>query len=131
MSDKHTPLPWTEDQDGHYIWAESIGSCNLEMTKHMVAEIRGWGHLRYLGEDIAVDIQKANQELIVRAVNNHRKLVERLSEMTEAMAALMRALVEEKGFSAEAGLRVFNSLEEYDGCGVRAQQALSAAKGES
>ena len=85
MSDKHTPLPWTEDQDGYYIWAESIGSCNLEMTKHMVAEIRGWGHLRYLGEDIAVDIQKANQELIVRAVNNHEKLVERLNDIVEKL----------------------------------------------
>ncbi len=51
----------------------------------MVAEIRGWGHLRYLGEDIAVDIQKANQELIVRAVNNHEKLVERLNDIVEKL----------------------------------------------
>ena len=68
MSDKHTPEPWSFDGFA-YIFGNSVGSVRMEMSTHMVAEMRGWGHLKYLGEDRATAIQLANGERIVACVN--------------------------------------------------------------
>lgn len=39
----------------------------MEQSDFMVAQIRGWGHLQYLGEEKAIAIQEANARLIAAA----------------------------------------------------------------
>ena len=63
---KHTPGPW--EFDGMmYIFGKSVGGCQMKESSHMVAQIRGWGHLQYLGEETAISIQEANAHLIAAA----------------------------------------------------------------
>jgi hypothetical protein len=68
----HTPTPWTHDGRGSFVFAEQ--------GQMMVCEMSGWGFLignpRHLSHDRAVAVQEANQELIVRAVNAHQRLVD-------------------------------------------------------
>ncbi len=77
---KHTETPWRSDGQGEYIFAGII----------MVCQMRGWGHLTgsgglRLSDEKAVEIQKANQELIVRAVNAHDELVAALKMARDAI----------------------------------------------
>jgi len=49
------------------IFGRCVGGCQLKEDTFMIAEVRGWGHLQYLGEDKAFNIQKANARLIATA----------------------------------------------------------------
>uniref|UniRef100_A0A6M3LAA8 Uncharacterized protein n=1 Tax=viral metagenome TaxID=1070528 RepID=A0A6M3LAA8_9ZZZZ len=62
---KHTPGPWKECNG--LIFGCSVGGFLMEKTEFMIAEVRGWGHLQYLGENEAVSIQEANARLIAAA----------------------------------------------------------------
>lgn len=53
--------------NGTMIFARCIGGCRLEEDAFLLAQIRGWGHLQYLGEDKAIEIQEANARLIAAA----------------------------------------------------------------
>lgn len=64
MSAKHTPGPWFADSRG-YIYGESIGGCRNENGIHMIAEIRGYGHLQYRSD--CNEIMAANGNLIAAA----------------------------------------------------------------
>lgn len=66
-SEQHTPGPWTMDERGSSIWGTSVGGCNMKMSEHKIADIRGWGHLQYHGEEVAIATQKANGSLIAAA----------------------------------------------------------------
>lgn len=86
---EHTKLPWKTDGD-RMITGRCVGGCNMQEDDFMVAQIRGWGHLQYLGEEKAIEIQKANAEFIVEAVNNY----DRLKKENENLQADKKALVE-------------------------------------
>lgn len=73
---RYTREPWVFD-GRVYIYGRSVGSVNMKEQEHMVAQsagmienpdaigmVRGWGHLRYLGEEEAAAIQQGNGELI-------------------------------------------------------------------
>jgi len=66
---KHTKEPWKTDSQSGIIFGKSIGGCQMKESSHMVAQMRGWGHLKYLGEQEAFEIQIANAERIVACVN--------------------------------------------------------------
>lgn len=65
METEHTPGPWRNRQG--LIFGTSKGGCQLKESDFMVAQIRGWGHLQYLGEEKAIAIQEANARLIAAA----------------------------------------------------------------
>lgn len=60
---QYTPGPW-EVRHG-IIYGNSVGGCRMEESTHMVAMIRGWGHLQYRDDGEAV--QDANAHLIAAA----------------------------------------------------------------
>lgn len=60
-----TPGPWK--YEGGYIWGTSVGGISMSRNEHMVGQVRGWGHLQYLGTDKAIAVQEANGELLARA----------------------------------------------------------------
>ena len=62
---KHTPGPWKTRMG--IIWGHCLGGCNMKDDDFMVAMVRGWGHLQYLGENEAQVIQDANARLIAAA----------------------------------------------------------------
>ncbi len=56
---KHTPGPWKADHEGGYIFTND--------GQMMVGQVRGWGTLKYKGEEIAIAIQEANGTLMAAA----------------------------------------------------------------
>lgn len=79
MEDKATPRPWKHDGEAEYIFAEQ---------NQIVAQIRGWGYLeKTFGPIHALEIQAANAELIVKAVNYHDRLVEALEDVLPYLSA--------------------------------------------
>lgn len=80
----HTPLPWTVEGPTLSI----VSTCEIKGDRFHVADMRGWGHLTGKGHGalgleyaVAVKIQEANADLIVRAVNNHGALVKALEDL--------------------------------------------------
>lgn len=74
---RHTPGPWEHDGQGIYIFGPK---------GEMVAQVRGWGYLTGVGglnlpEDKAVEIQKANGNLLAAAP-------EMFDALRDAVAAL-------------------------------------------
>ena len=78
MCEEHTPGPWKVSNTCGMIFGRSVGGCNMEESDFMVAQVRGWGHLQYLGEEKAIAIQEANARLIAAAPetkNSHDDLL--------------------------------------------------------
>lgn len=72
-----TPGPWQHDGNGDFV------SVSMDASK-MICDIRGWGWLQKLGEAQAIEIQKANGELIALAptlYEQHFKMLEALKEL--------------------------------------------------
>lgn len=70
----YTPGPWQHDGHGDFV------SVSMDASK-MICDIRGWGWLQKLGEEKAIEIQKANGELIALAptlYEQHFKMLELL-----------------------------------------------------
>jgi len=61
----HTKGPWQYKQRGTQIWGRSVGGCRLEESNHLIADVRGWGHIQYLPN--GKDVQDANGRLIAAA----------------------------------------------------------------
>jgi hypothetical protein len=61
----HTKGPWQYKQRGTQIWGRSVGGCRLEESDHLIADVRGWGHIQYLPN--GKDVQDANGRLIAAA----------------------------------------------------------------
>lgn len=57
---KYTPGPWQADLDGECV------IINNDYSKK-ICDIRGWGWLSKMGNDIAIETQKANAKLIAAA----------------------------------------------------------------
>lgn len=62
---KHTKGPWVNRWG--LVYGRSIGGVAMQESEFMVAQIRGWGHLQYLGDSEAAAIQEANALLIAAA----------------------------------------------------------------
>ena len=62
-----SPAPWVTDEEGGYIFAKRIGGASMTEQNMMVCQMRGWGALKYHGEEKAIAEQKANQRLIWKA----------------------------------------------------------------
>jgi hypothetical protein len=56
---------------GDYLMGKSIGGCQLKDDEFMVAQVRGWGHLQYLGEEKAMAIQDANAARLALCWNSY------------------------------------------------------------
>ncbi len=131
MTDKHTLLPWVTSRvigmDGMffiYIKTEATYKNWLKNdTQRIIARVEGIAEEQTEGETIAT------AELIVRAVNNHDALVEALDEMVSAVKAILNNMINNKDFTVELTKSILPA--DFDGCGVRAQQTLAKAKGES
>ncbi|MFA5899428.1 MAG: hypothetical protein WC829_09990 [Hyphomicrobium sp.] len=65
MSSAHTPGAWNYIQRGTQVWGRSVGGCRLEESDHLIADIRGWGHIQYLPN--GAEVQDANGRLIAAA----------------------------------------------------------------
>lgn len=57
---QNAPGPWKSDGQGSYIF---------DAKGDIIVQIRGWGHLQYLGEEVALKTQDEIQRRIVAAVN--------------------------------------------------------------
>ena len=79
---KNSKLPWRYDNYGTGIMATDIGGCKMEEDEFRVCDIRGWGHLQYLGEEEGAAIQEANAEYIVKSANAYPGLVAALKNYT-------------------------------------------------
>jgi hypothetical protein len=77
MTTQHTPGPWNYIQRGTQVWGRSVGGCQLQESDHLIADIRGWGHIQYLPN--GADVQDANGRLIAAAPD----LLEALKEMLD------------------------------------------------
>ena len=71
----HTKGKWTIVNDT-MIFGRSVGGCQMQKEDFMIAQIRGWGHLQYLGEDKGFEIQKANARRICQTNNNFDALLD-------------------------------------------------------
>jgi len=81
-----TPRPWRADEEEYsqYIYGPS---------NEMICEMRGWGYLTGTGglnlsDKDAMEIQHANNQLIVKAVNNYDRLVEALEVLINAVGTM-------------------------------------------
>ncbi len=85
---KHTPTPWINRLG--MIFGKSKGGCQMKESDFMVAQIRGWGHLQYLGEKKAIAIQEANADYICHCVNSHDTLVEQMDDLLDVCRAWVK-----------------------------------------
>ena len=81
MSAAHTPGPWNYAQRGTQVWGRSVGGCRLAESDHLIADIRGWGHIQYLPN--GAEVQDANGRLIAAAPD----LLDKLKEAVAVLEA--------------------------------------------
>lgn len=62
-----TPGPWRHSEGMGYIFANRVGGCQMKMQNMTVANTRGYGCLKYHGEEKAHAEMKANEYLIASA----------------------------------------------------------------
>ena len=64
-----TPGEWRYDSTGGWlrVYGRCVGGSHMTEGDFPICDIRGWGHLQYLGEDVAAGIQDANAHLIAAA----------------------------------------------------------------
>ncbi|MDB5607750.1 MAG: hypothetical protein JWP25_4650 [Bradyrhizobium sp.] len=98
----HFPPPWRVCPYALHIYAD-----NVPKGPARVADLRGWGYLTGKGhgalglsDDEGIKVQKANAELIVKAVNSHGPLVKALTD----------ALCELSHCADQLGAREHNSV---------------------
>lgn len=85
---EHTKEPWRGSGGMGYIYGTSLGGCRKTIAEFVIAQIRGWGHLSYLGEEKALAIQKANEERIVACVNALAGIEDPAAWVAEAKKAM-------------------------------------------
>jgi hypothetical protein len=78
------------------IFGRGMGGCDLREDDFTVADIRGWGHLQYLGAEKAFAIQKANAEHLVYCWNAFEQ-----GGIVERMAGVLKEAREGNGVSDE------------------------------
>ncbi|KKM82687.1 hypothetical protein LCGC14_1317040 [marine sediment metagenome] len=120
--------------DGSYIFGNSIGGCQMEKEDFPIAQIRGWGHLQYLGEDKAIEIQEANAEHLVKCWNAFEEggLVEKLVGALEgALKAMEEPAVQATGeweTGIFCGLEDRDITDRYEACMYGYERALEKVR---
>ncbi len=110
----HTKGKWTIVNDT-MIFGRSVGGCQMQKEDFMIAQIRGWGHLQYLGEDKGFEIQKANARRICQTNNNFDALLDACKTVVDNW----------DGEPSQSDRKAFPKLtEEYDIC----KQAIADAE---
>lgn len=71
---KFTKGPWRYDNYGTGITGVGKGGMVGTEEEFLIASIRGWGHLQYLGHGEAAAIQEANANLISAAPDMYEAL---------------------------------------------------------
>ena len=71
---EYTKGPWKYDNYGSGITGVGFGGSENRKEEFKIADIRGWGHLQYLGNDKAIAIQEANAHLISAAPEMYEAL---------------------------------------------------------
>jgi len=99
MKGKHTQGPWKYEKLVQKVYGRSVGGCSMQESDHMIADIRGWGHLSYLPD--GAEIQDANGRLIAAAPDLLKVLQSLLPTLEDqriaddARAAIAKATGEE------------------------------------
>ena len=83
LDSKATKIPWSHNTQ--MIFGNSVGGCQMIESEHKVADIRGWGHLQYLGEKKAMETQDANGDLIAGMRNAFPTLFSIIKIQDEAL----------------------------------------------
>jgi hypothetical protein len=81
---KATEGPWTREfiyiRSKDFPVADTADRCEAD-----IATVRGWGHLQYKGEKIAIEIQDANGEFIAHSRTDVVELARRLNRACEML----------------------------------------------
>lgn len=81
--------PWKYESTGQTVFGFSPGGCNKTPSDYMVADIRGWGHLQYMGiergDKVARDMQDANGEFIAHAPEDVSFLLDEIGRLRNAL----------------------------------------------
>lgn len=79
--------PWKYENVGQTVFGFSPGGCNKTPSDYMVANIRGWGHLQYMGiergDKVARDMQDANGQFIASAPQDIDFLLAEIDRLAE------------------------------------------------
>jgi hypothetical protein len=125
MSESYTKSPVTVDPIGGYLFARSVGSACLEETEFMFAQIRGFGHLKYLGEARAQEIQDANLERLAVAWNAVQGIpteeIQPMAEENKRLRSALESIARQDANHFPAG--------ECPGCAEAVRIARTALKG--
>lgn len=93
ISENATPAPWKACSEGLWVYAtapeEFLVADTYNRDEDAVATIRGWGHLQYKGEKTAIQIQKANGQVIAAARNALPELLDLLDECEKSFSEVM------------------------------------------
>lgn len=76
-----TPGPWKGTMG--WVTGSCIGGCRMEEGDFKICDIRGWGHLQYLGEEKAIKIQDANRDLIANTPTYLAELLAEIKTLTK------------------------------------------------
>ena len=86
--------PWKYEKIGQTVFGRSAGGCNMEVSDYMVANIRGWGHLQYKGDERgdtkAQALQDANGQFISSAPDDMDTLLRALEAKTRECEELRK-----------------------------------------
>ena len=95
---------------GDYLMGRCVGGCQLKEGEFMVAQVRGWGYLQYLGEEKAMAIQKANAERLALCWNSYesdQKLIKDLVKAGKQAIGVINALPK-NNYIHESGSAITN-----------------------
>lgn len=86
--------PWRYEQIGQGVFGFSPGGCNKQPGDYRVADVRGWGHLQYMGitrgDRVAQDMQDANGIFIANAPKDIDDLLAYVAQLEEQIMRLER-----------------------------------------
>lgn len=103
---KATKGPWRHDGHGTFIFGPD--------DNEMVAEVRGWGHLQYLGDDKAIEVQKAVGEFLAHARTDIPYLLAQHRQLREALVKARGYVVERLNMGNGGGDAKTPGFVDYD-----------------
>ena len=87
--------PWRYEQRGQQVFGWSNGGSGLTRCEYRVADIRGWGHLQYRGDERgdkkAQALQDGNGLLIAHAPTDILALCDEIDALRSALDAALKS----------------------------------------
>ena len=98
LCDAATKGPWERDDIdvSTYVYARCVGGCQMRVDRFPVLQIRGWGHLSYLGEQKAIEIQNANRDFATSARTAMPRLIDEVRRLNEWADSFSDAQLKER-----------------------------------